>query len=72
MLCHASSREVTNKEEALAHAARIGYPLLLKASEGGGGKGIRRVDTKPRNQRHFDTIEGGRNQCQNRSCRHLQ
>ena len=29
---------VTTMEEALASAARIGYPVMLKASEGGGGK----------------------------------
>uniref|UniRef100_A0A7S3K3Q2 Acetyl-CoA carboxylase n=1 Tax=Aureoumbra lagunensis TaxID=44058 RepID=A0A7S3K3Q2_9STRA len=28
-------------EEALAVAERVGYPVMLKASEGGGGKGIR-------------------------------
>ncbi|WP_109473889.1 carboxyl transferase domain-containing protein [Ornithinimicrobium cavernae] len=30
-------------EEALASADRIGYPLMLKASAGGGGRGIRKV-----------------------------
>ena len=29
---------VTTLDEALASAARIGYPVMLKASEGGGGK----------------------------------
>ncbi|MER7795963.1 biotin carboxylase N-terminal domain-containing protein [Microbacterium sp. NPDC096154] len=29
--------------EARAEAARIGYPVLLKAAEGGGGKGIREI-----------------------------
>ena len=32
---------VTTLDEALASASRIGYPVMLKASEGGGGKGIR-------------------------------
>jgi acetyl-CoA carboxylase biotin carboxylase subunit len=31
-------------DEALAAAGSIGYPLLIKAAAGGGGKGIRRVD----------------------------
>lgn len=30
-------------EEALERCARIGYPIMLKASWGGGGKGIRKV-----------------------------
>ncbi len=35
--------DVENDEEAEAIAERIGYPLLLKAAAGGGGKGIRFV-----------------------------
>jgi acetyl-CoA carboxylase biotin carboxylase subunit len=36
--------EVTNAEEARALAKQIGYPLLVKAAGGGGGRGIKRVD----------------------------
>jgi acetyl-CoA carboxylase/biotin carboxylase 1 len=32
---------VFNVEEAAAMAQKIGYPVMIKASEGGGGKGIR-------------------------------
>ncbi len=35
---------VDSLDEALAAAERIGYPLMLKATAGGGGRGIRRVD----------------------------
>ena len=31
-------------EEAVAVAAEIGYPIMLKASAGGGGKGMRKVE----------------------------
>ncbi|HEY4001965.1 MAG TPA: biotin carboxylase N-terminal domain-containing protein, partial [Candidatus Xenobia bacterium] len=34
---------VDSLEEALQHAGRIGYPLMLKAAAGGGGRGIRKV-----------------------------
>lgn len=36
---------VEDPEEARAEAEKIGFPLLIKARSGGGGKGIRRVDS---------------------------
>ena len=39
-----SDGEVHTSEEALEVAERIGYPVMLKASAGGGGKGIRKVE----------------------------
>lgn len=35
---------VSTAEHGLAAATKIGFPVMIKASEGGGGKGIRRVD----------------------------
>ena len=39
-----SDGAVRTLEEARAAAERAGYPVLVKASAGGGGRGIRRVD----------------------------
>ncbi len=36
---------ITTVEEAITVASRIGFPVLIKASGGGGGKGMRKVDT---------------------------
>ncbi|XP_063051128.1 acetyl-CoA carboxylase isoform X2 [Engraulis encrasicolus] len=35
---------VRDVDEGLASAEKIGYPVVIKASEGGGGKGIRKVE----------------------------
>ncbi len=37
---------VADLEEALAEAERIGYPVMLKATSGGGGRGIRRCNSR--------------------------
>ena len=39
-----SDGPVNSVEDALAAAEAVGYPVLLKASAGGGGRGIRRCD----------------------------
>jgi acetyl/propionyl-CoA carboxylase alpha subunit/acetyl-CoA carboxylase carboxyltransferase component len=39
-----SGGPVATPEDARRHAAAIGYPLMIKAAAGGGGRGIRRVD----------------------------
>ncbi|MCB9012344.1 MAG: fused acetyl/propionyl-CoA carboxylase subunit alpha/methylmalonyl-CoA decarboxylase subunit alpha [Actinobacteria bacterium] len=38
-----SGGAVTDEVDAIAHGARIGYPLMIKAAAGGGGRGIRKV-----------------------------
>ncbi|RJS46821.1 carboxyl transferase domain-containing protein [Nocardioides cavernaquae] len=40
-----SNGPVDTLEEALAAAETIGYPMMLKATAGGGGRGIRKVNT---------------------------
>ena len=40
-----SGGAVETLDEALVAAERIGYPLMLKAAAGGGGRGIRRIDS---------------------------
>ena len=42
-------------EQARAEAARIGYPVLIKASAGGGGKGIRLVKEEAELENAFRT-----------------
>lgn len=40
-----SDGEVYTSKEALTIADKLGYPVMLKASAGGGGKGIRKVNS---------------------------
>ncbi len=45
---------VATPEEARAAAEAIGYPVLLKAAAGGGGKGMRIVEEPAELARHFE------------------
>ena len=51
-----SAGNVASLEEALAIAAEIGYPVMLKATSGGGGRGIRRCDSEADLRRHYARV----------------
>lgn len=48
---------VDGEQEALAAAEQIGYPVLLKAVAGGGGRGIRRVNSAEELTRQWRTAQ---------------
>lgn len=50
-----SDGEIFSAEEARAVAERVGYPIMLKASAGGGGKGIRKVNTASELEESFSS-----------------
>ncbi|PPR03190.1 hypothetical protein CVT26_008038 [Gymnopilus dilepis] len=49
---------VTSVEEGLKKAEQIGYPVMIKASEGGGGKGIRKVEQPEAFKNAFHAVAG--------------
>lgn len=49
---------VTSVEEGMVRAEQIGYPVMIKASEGGGGKGIRKVDHPDAFKNAFSAVAG--------------
>lgn len=49
---------VTSVEDGLARAEEIGYPVMIKASEGGGGKGIRKVEAPEAFKNAFNAVAG--------------
>lgn len=49
---------VADAESGLASALRIGFPVMVKASEGGGGKGIRKVDSPDQFASLFNQVQG--------------
>ena len=43
-------------DQALKAAKKIGYPVMLKATNGGGGRGIRRCDSEAELKRNFERV----------------
>ncbi len=48
-----STGSVANEDEAVRHAARIGYPVIIKAASGGGGRGMRIVRMESEMEKMF-------------------
>ncbi len=51
-----SEDNVKTVAEAQDIARRIGYPVMLKATSGGGGRGIRRCDSEDDLKRNYDRV----------------
>ena len=51
-----ADHSLENVEEARALSAKIGYPVMLKATNGGGGRGIRRCDSEEELLRNYDRV----------------
>lgn len=49
---------VASVDEGLERAENIGYPVMIKASEGGGGKGIRKVEDPAYFKNAFNAVAG--------------
>lgn len=51
-----SDGNLASVDEALAVADTIGYPVMIKATSGGGGRGIRRCDTADELKRQYPRV----------------
>jgi pyruvate carboxylase subunit A len=51
-----SDGNVADEKAALAEAEAIGYPVMLKATAGGGGRGIRRCDSPEDLRRNYKRV----------------
>ena len=51
-----SEGNIADLDEALGIARDIGYPVMLKATSGGGGRGIRRCDSEMELKRNYDRV----------------
>ncbi len=51
-----SDGNLASLDEAVALAADIGYPVMLKATTGGGGRGIRRCNSEDELRKYYDRV----------------
>ena len=51
-----SDHNLENADEALKLAQKIGYPIMLKATNGGGGRGIRRCDSDDELVKNYERV----------------
>ncbi len=51
------SSSVTTVEEAVKAAAELGYPVMLKAAHGGGGRGMRSIESEEQLRQVFDQAQ---------------
>jgi len=51
-----SEGSLRDLNEAVEYAAKIGYPVMLKATSGGGGRGIRQCKNEADLKRNFDRV----------------
>lgn len=52
-----STEPLKDAEEAVAKATEYGFPIILKAAAGGGGRGMRRCDTEEDVRREFQLVK---------------
>lgn len=58
-----SDESIRNLNDALLWADKIGYPVMLKASSGGGGKGMRKVLSKNEMEENFNIVKNEASAC---------
>ncbi len=52
-----SNGAITSLRDAISFSNKIGYPVLLKASAGGGGKGIRKVESASELEKTYNLVK---------------